>query len=231
MCRPGRSLSTLHPQKHKHTHLFGNGWFNTDWDNSSNDAAIEGRDKGGSLIWSKHQGHSITRLHRSPSSKLSKHKMSHLLSPTSQFSCAVYVSCESVWVCIVCMYSITFMCVCMCVCVCARVCVCVVKHHICLFIARGREGKYYCVQFTISECNWDFAMRINNRNSWLLCQCSAVVEYGSLQVPMPLLPALQGHTYSRLHGWTHWARGVGIILSGIWTNGKIIEVAVSNPCS
>ena len=66
-------------------------------------------------------------------------------------------------------------------------------------------------------------MRINNRNSWLLSQCSAMVEYGSLQVPMPLLSALQGHTYSRLHGWTNWTRSIGVILSGIWTNDKIIE--------
>lgn len=44
------------------THLSGEWWFNGYWDDCCKDTAIKSTDKLGSLIWSEHQSHSVTRL-------------------------------------------------------------------------------------------------------------------------------------------------------------------------
>ena len=76
-----------------------------------------------------------------------------------------------------------------------------------------------CVPLTVCGSNRNFPVRVDHADGGMFGQCTTVVLDGSLEVPVPVLATLQGHTHCRLHGRTHGTRGTGVLFSCAWGRG------------
>ena len=96
----------------------------------------------------------------------------------------------------------------------------------CLVRKGGRKESVVCVCvcvcafLTVCGGNRNFPVRVDHADGRMFGQCTTVVLDGSLEIPVPVLSALQGHAHCGLHGWTHGTRSTGILFSCAWGEGE-----------
>lgn len=71
---------------------------------------------------------------------------------------------------------------------------------------------------TVRDGYGHFPVHVDSGYGGELDEGGTVMLYGCLQVPVPILSALEGNTHGRLHDGADGTGGVGVILGGAWDN-------------